>query len=187
MSGVRYLRHKVAWIARTWRPHLPWLPILLVLTLLSAAVTKHGLDRAIASRILQPFNRHPLTQVFGVLMITAFFSMWMSNTATTVMMLAIISPLVRALPVEDKFHRAVILAVPVGANIGGVGTPIGTPPNAVALAALRQAGHDIGFVDWMLMAVPLYLLYELGLLTLRVMPADRVLGKLREPADAGDP
>lgn len=123
--------------------------------LLSAAVTKHGLDRAIACRILRPFNHHPLMLVFGVLLITAFFSMWMSNTATTVMMLAIISPLVRALPQEDKYHRAVILAVPFGANIGGVGTPIGTPPNAVALAAIRQAGYEVGFVDWMLMAVPL--------------------------------
>ena len=155
--------------------------------LLSAAVTKHGLDRAIASRILQPFNRHPLTLVFGILMITAFFSMWMSNTATTVMMLAIISPLVRALPIDDKFHRAVILAVPFGANIGGVGTPIGTPPNAVALAALRQAGYDIGFVDWMLMAVPLavLLLIVAGFLLYKFFPPDKglVLPPLEKPKE----
>jgi len=155
--------------------------------LLSAAVTKHGLDRAIASRILQPFNRHPLMLVFGVLMITAFFSMWMSNTATTVMMLAIISPLVRALPIDDKFHRAVILAVPFGANIGGVGTPIGTPPNAVALAALRQSGYDIGFVDWMLMAVPLatLLLIVAGLLLYKFFPPDKglVLPPLEKPKE----
>ncbi len=155
--------------------------------LLSAAVTKHGLDRAIASRILQPFNRHPLMLVFGILTITAFFSMWMSNTATTVMMLAIISPLVKALPIDDKFHRAVILAVPFGANIGGVGTPIGTPPNAVALAALRQAGFDIGFVDWMLMAVPLatLLLIVAGFLLYKFFPPDRglVLPPLKKPTE----
>ncbi len=155
--------------------------------LLSAAVTKHGLDRAIASRILRPFNHHPLMLVFGVLLITAFFSMWMSNTATTVMMLAIISPLVRALPAEDKFHRAVILAVPFGANIGGVGTPIGTPPNAVALAALNEFGHEIGFVDWMLMAVPLasLLLVVAGLLLYRFFPPgkDLILPPLEKPTE----
>jgi solute carrier family 13 (sodium-dependent dicarboxylate transporter), member 2/3/5 len=155
--------------------------------LLSAAVTKHGLDRAIASRILRPFNYHPLMLIFGVMLITAFFSMWMSNTATTVMMLAIISPLVRALPQEDKFHRAVILAVPFGANIGGIGTPIGTPPNAVALAALNDFGIEIGFVDWMLMAVPLaaILLVVAGLLLYRFFPPgkDLVLPELEKPTE----
>ncbi len=126
--------------------------------LLSAAVTKHGIDRIIAARCIRPFMRSPLLLVFGILGITAFFSMWMSNTATAAMMLAISAPLVRALPREDKFHRAVILAVPFGANIGGIGTPIGTPPNAVALQFLRNAGIEIGFVDWMLVAVPLMLI-----------------------------
>ncbi len=125
--------------------------------LLSAAVTKHRLDRKIAGRLLRPFAKRPITLLFAVMVITAFFSMWMSNTATAVMMLAIISPIVRHLPEDDRFHRAVILAVPFGANIGGVGTPIGTPPNAVALAALREQFPDLnlGFLDWMVMAVPL--------------------------------
>ncbi|MEZ6191377.1 MAG: DASS family sodium-coupled anion symporter [Phycisphaerales bacterium] len=155
--------------------------------LLSAAVTKHGLDRAIAARILRPFSHHPLMLLFGVLLITAFFSMWMSNTATTVMMLAIISPMVRALPVEDRYHRAVILAVPFGANIGGIGTPIGTPPNAVALAALRQAGYEIGFVDWMLMAIPLaaLLLVVAGFLLYWFFSPQKglVLPKLEKPTE----
>lgn len=60
--------------------------------LLSAAVTKHGLDKAIASKIIKPFAKSPLLLLYGVLGITAFFSMWMSNTATAAMMLAIIAP-----------------------------------------------------------------------------------------------
>ncbi|MEE9211907.1 MAG: DASS family sodium-coupled anion symporter [Phycisphaeraceae bacterium] len=145
--------------------------------LLAAAVTKHGLDRAIASRILRPFTRRPILLVYGVMMITAFFSMWMSNTATTAMMLAIIAPLVKDMPPGGKFHRAVILAVPFGANIGGIGTPIGTPPNAVALAALRQAGYQIGFVDWMFMAVPLavLLIFVAGALLYWFFPPGRGL------------
>ncbi len=143
--------------------------------LLSAAVTKHRLDRKIAGRLLRPFARRPITLMFAVLIITAFFSMWMSNTATAVMMLAIIAPIVRAFPEDDRFHRAVILAVPFGANIGGIGTPIGTPPNAVALAALRDRfpGLNLGFVDWMIMAVPLAALLVLiagGLLYVMFRP-----------------
>ncbi len=155
--------------------------------LLSAAVTKHGLDRAIAARILRPFSYSPMLLVYGVLLITAFFSMWMSNTATTVMMLAIISPMVKVLPEDDRYHRAVILAVPFGANIGGIGTPIGTPPNAVALAALRQAGYDIGFVDWMLMAIPLatLLLMVAGFLLYWFFRPERdlVLPQLEKPTE----
>jgi sodium-dependent dicarboxylate transporter 2/3/5 len=140
--------------------------------LMSSAVTKHGLDRVIGAKLLRPFSHKPITLVFGVLCITAFFSMWMSNTATTAMMLAIITPLVRDLPKDDRFHRAVILAVPFGANIGGIGTPIGTPPNAVALAALRMEGYQIGFIDWMMLAVPLVLimLTVTGFLLYRFFP-----------------
>ena len=126
--------------------------------LLAAAVTRHGLDRAIASTILQPFTRGPLLLLYGIMGITAFFSMWMSNTATTAMMIAIISPLLRAVGERGRYHMAIIMAVPLGANIGGIGTPIGTPPNAVALAALRQGGYDIGFLDWMIVALPLAVL-----------------------------
>ena len=155
--------------------------------LLSAAVTKHGLDRAIASRILRPMSGRPIFLMFGVLLITAFFSMWMSNTATTVMMLAIISPLVKALPSDDKFHRAVILAVPFGANIGGIGTPIGTPPNAVAMAALQQAGYKIGFIDWMMMGVPLAALLVMvaGVLLYWFFPPgkDLVLPTIEKPTE----
>lgn len=140
--------------------------------LLSTSVTKHGLDKVIAGKLIRPFAGKPLTLLFGVLGITAFFSMWMSNTATAAMMLAIIVPLVHSMPKDDKFHRAIILAVPFGANIGGVGTPIGTPPNAVALAALRMAGYEIGFADWMVMAVPLSILMLIvtGLLLYRFFP-----------------
>ena len=123
--------------------------------LLSAAVTKHRVDRVIASWILRPFVKQPIMLIFGILLITSFFSMWISNTAATAMMLAIVAPVLRQIPPGDRFERAVILAVAFGANIGGIGTPIGTPPNAVALAALHQAGYRIGFLDWMLVAVPL--------------------------------
>lgn len=125
--------------------------------LLSAAVVKHGVDRAIASRVLGPFMRSPRLLVLGVMMITAFFSMWMSNTATSAMMIAIIGPIVGRFPRGDRFAIGLTLAVAFAANIGGIGTPIGTPPNAIAYGALNSAGYDVTFLRWMLVAVPLEL------------------------------
>lgn len=126
--------------------------------LLSAAVTKHGLDRIIGGKFLRPFCHKPIVLLFAVLGITGFFSMWMSNTATTAMMLAIVAPILRGLPSEDRFHRALVLAVAFGANVGGMATPIGTPPNAVAMAAMVERGIDISFLDWMILALPLTVL-----------------------------
>jgi len=123
--------------------------------LLSAALTKHNIDRAIARRILRPFSGSPMALLFGVIAITAFFSMWMSNTATTAMMLAIITPVMAKLPQDARFRRALVLAVAFGANIGGIGTPIGTPPNAIAYGALNAAGYHVTFLQWMLVCVPL--------------------------------
>lgn len=122
--------------------------------LLSAAVSKHGLDKVIAAKVLRPFTGGPLRMILAVMFISGFLSMWMSNTATAAMMLAIVMPVVNRLDTETGFGRALILAVPFGANIGGLGTPIGTPPNAVALAAIRKAGMDVTFVDWMMLGLP---------------------------------
>jgi len=142
--------------------------------LLSAAVQRHALDLAIASRCLGPFTQRPVRLLLAVMLITAFLSMWMSNTATTAMMLVIVAPLLARLPPAEPFRQALVLAVPVAANVGGIGTPIGTPPNAIALGALRQAGLTVSFLDWMLLAVPLaavVLAAAAGLLVLFHRPA----------------
>jgi sodium-dependent dicarboxylate transporter 2/3/5 len=155
--------------------------------ILSRAVTKHRIDRAIAARLLRPFARSPLLMIYGVLGISGFFPMWMSNTATAAMMVAIIAPVIDNLKDSSRFSIGLILAVPFGASVGGIGTPIGTPPNAVALAALRQAGYGIGFLEWMMVAVPLavLLLALIGLLLYFFFPpdADLAFGEIEEPGD----
>lgn len=123
--------------------------------ILSAAVSRQNLDAAVAARVLEPFIDRPLLLIYAVLGSTALFSMWMSNTATAAMMLAVLGPVLRRLEGRGKLPAAVALAVPLGANLGGIGTPVGTPPNAIALSALRAAGFEISFLRWMLMAVPL--------------------------------
>ena len=59
------------------------------------------------------------------------------------------------LATDDPLRRSLTIAVPLAANVGGIGTPVGTPPNAIALGYLADAGIDASFLDWMLLAVPL--------------------------------
>jgi sodium-dependent dicarboxylate transporter 2/3/5 len=92
------------------------------------------------------------------MMITGIFSMFMSNTATTATMIAVVLPIIARLPPGDRTRIALVLAIPVAANIGGMGTPVGTPPNAIALGALAKTGLTISFVDWMLMVMPFMLI-----------------------------
>lgn len=125
--------------------------------LLAQAAVKEGVDATIASAILRPFGSRPSVVLLGVMLVTAVFSMWMSNTATAAMMITLIVPMLREVPRGQPFRKAMILAVPFAANIGGMGTPIGTPPNAVAIGFLRKSGINVTFLEWMLVAVPLML------------------------------
>lgn len=130
---------------------------------LARAATKEGLDRVLSGWLFRPFGSRPPWVLLGLILITAFLSMWMSNTATAVMMLALIAPLLSATPPGDPFRVAVLLAVAFGANIGGIGTPIASPPNAVAVGFLQQAGQPVTFLDWTRAALPPQILL-LGLL-----------------------
>jgi sodium-dependent dicarboxylate transporter 2/3/5 len=86
--------------------------------------------------------------------VTAFFSMFMSNTATTATMLAVVLPMLASIEPGDRLRPALALAVPLAANIGGIATPVGTPPNAIAVGSLADAGITVSFGRWMAMAVP---------------------------------
>jgi sodium-dependent dicarboxylate transporter 2/3/5 len=104
----------------------------------------------------------------------------MSNTATTAMMMTVILPILARMPENDPSRIAVVLAIPVGANIGGIATPIGTPPNAIALAALQKAGIHIPFGTWVMMALPIVLitLVFCWILLVRLFPASSAAVKL---------
>lgn len=133
---------------------------------LAAAATKYRLDRNLARVILAPFGTSTRMVVLALLSITAVFSMFMSNTATAAMMLAVAAPVVAAMDPADPARRALVMAIPIGANIGGIGTPIGTPPNAVAVNYVGP-GNELGippisFGGWMLFAVP-FVVVLLGL------------------------
>lgn len=123
---------------------------------LAMASTKYRLDQNLARVLLKPFGNRPAYIIMGLMIITALFSMFMSNTATTAMMLSIITPVLFCFDQNDRGKIALALCIPLAANIGGLGTPIGTPPNALALKYLT--GEDyIGFGQWMSFGVPLVL------------------------------
>lgn len=121
---------------------------------LAAAATKYQLDFNLARVLLRPFGKNPKYVLLGLMMITALFSMFMSNTATAAMMLAILAPVLALFDKEDKGRIAFALAIPIGANVGGMGTPIGTPPNAIVVKALAEMHAPISFGKWMLFGVP---------------------------------
>ena len=122
---------------------------------LAIAATKVGLDVVLAKLLLAPFGKNPKTVLLGILLVVAVFSMFMSNTATAAMMLAFLAPVLKNLPADGKGRIGLALAIPIGANIGGIGTPIGTPPNVIALGYLKEnLGIEIGFGEWCLRMVP---------------------------------
>lgn len=133
---------------------------------LAAAATKHGLDLRLARFFLKPFGTRPMGILMGVICVTALFSMFMSNTATTVMMISIIQPLIGKMDKSNPFRKGLILSVPFAANIGGMGTLIGSPPNAVAASVLSELGEPVSFIGWMKIGTPLVvvMLIVLGIL-----------------------
>ncbi len=122
---------------------------------LASAAVKEGVDRAMSALLLRPFGHQPRYVLLGVMLVTLTFGMWMSNTATAAMMLALVAPMLAGLPPQEPFRKALLLGVPFTANISGMGTPIASPPNAVAIGFLEKSGYSVAFLDWMLMAAPL--------------------------------
>ncbi len=120
---------------------------------LAMAATKYRLDVNLARVLLKPFGSDPKFVMLGLMLITGVFSMFMSNTATTAMMLSILTPVIAVFGPKDPGRIAFALCIPVAANIGGIGTPIGTPPNAIALKYL-VGDNLISFGEWMAFGVP---------------------------------
>ncbi|GAB4424050.1 MAG: SLC13 family permease [Bacteroidia bacterium] len=138
---------------------------------LAMAATKYRLDQNLARVLLKPFGSQPRWVLLGLMCITGVFSMFMSNTATTAMMLAILVPVLSAFEAGDRGRVAFVLAIPIAANIGGVGTPIGSPPNVIALKYLTGE-NAVSFGAWMGFGIPFAIVLLLigWLLLLRFFP-----------------
>ena len=139
---------------------------------MALAASESGLDKDVANILLKPFSRNPKLLLLGFMLTTALMSMFVSNTATAAIMIA---PVLNSLPEDEKGKTALALAIPIGANIGGIGTPIGTPPNAIALKYLNDPAGlnlNISFGQWTALMTPLMLVivFASWLLLLKLFP-----------------
>lgn len=139
---------------------------------LADAATKYRLDINLARVLLKPFGTNPKYVLLGLMSVTAVFSMFMSNTATAAMMLALLTPVLALFKPEDRGRAAFALCIPIGANVGGIGTPIGTPPNAIALKFMQDIGLDVSFGKWMAFGIPfvIVMLFIAWVLLLKMFP-----------------
>lgn len=130
---------------------------------IAMAMQKWNLHERIALSIISRTGTNPSRLVLGFMIGTGFVSMWMSNTATVVMMLPIAIAIVdqmekRNYPGASNFATALLLSIAYAASIGGMGTPIGTPPNGILLTNYTGRypdGPPITFVQWMMVGVPI--------------------------------
>ncbi|WP_226597726.1 SLC13 family permease [Marinobacter nauticus] len=130
---------------------------------LGLAMQRWNLHRRIALLTLKAMGDQPRRQIAGFMLATAFLSMWVSNTATAIMMLPIGLSVVAMMDSTNpegvrKYATALLLAIAYSASIGGIATLIGTPPNALLAAYLSEnQGISVGFAQWMVLGVPVTL------------------------------
>jgi solute carrier family 13 (sodium-dependent dicarboxylate transporter), member 2/3/5 len=151
--------------------------------ILAEAMFVHGLDRRIAFTALSSrwIGSSALRLGIAYASVTALLSMWMSNTATTAMMfplgLAVLGELGRDRLTDATFRQyalAMMLMTSFAASIGGMGTPVGTPPNLIGIGLLRDlAGINISFAAWMLLGVPIVVITMGGLIVTLLYPRAR--------------
>lgn len=132
---------------------------------LGLAIQRWGLHERIALWILRAIGGTPASEIAGFMLATAFLSMWVSNTATAIMMLPIALSVIALRgsgggeKVNAHYGPALLLALAYSASIGGMATLIGTPPNALLAAFMsQQYGVEIGFGQWLVVGLPVALL-----------------------------
>ncbi len=133
-------------------------PLVLLLMggfLLATALEKSGAHRRIALAMVRSFGGHSSRRlVFGFMLASAVLSMWISNTATVLMLLPVAIAVLDS-SADDALGTPLLLGIAYGASIGGMGTPIGTPPNVVFMGVYEETmGQAISFPQWMAWALP---------------------------------
>jgi solute carrier family 13 (sodium-dependent dicarboxylate transporter), member 2/3/5 len=136
----------------TWTSNVIWL--LLGGFFLAQGMKEAELDRSLFKFTIRRFGAKPEQLLMGLMFVTALASMVMSNTATTAMMVSSILPLIHVLGEKSNYSRALLTGIPAAASVGGLGTIIGSTPNAIAVGALLEKGINITFIDWMIVGFP---------------------------------
>lgn len=138
---------------QTWSDGVMWL--FLGGFFLAAGMKKTNLDFQLLKFAAPKFGNKAQNILLGLMLTSAIISMLMSNTATTAMMIATVSPLFTQLGKSSNFAKALLLGIPAAASIGGMGTIIGSAPNAIAVGALEGIGIQVSFIEWMIVGIPI--------------------------------
>lgn len=120
---------------------------------LGVAAQRYGIDASITSLAVRCSGGHRLRLLALEMLVTACLSMWMSNTAAAAMMIVALRPMIGGFDRSDGFRSAMLVAIAVSANLGGMATPIASPPNAIAVATLEVV-QPISLIGWMLFGLP---------------------------------
>jgi di/tricarboxylate transporter len=127
--------------------------------LLAEAIRRTGVDKIIALNILRRSSLKPAYLMITMMCLTAFLSMWMSNTASVAIIIPIALAVLEKIPGDigkSGFRRALILGIAYAATVGGIGSAIGTPANILAMTFLNDfADADLGFIDWFYYGLPI--------------------------------
>lgn len=130
---------------------------------LGVATQRSGFDKRLTRLVLNASANSFRRFLVLIIALTAFLSMWMSNIAAAVLILACMRQVLAGLDDDDILRRTSLIGVAIGADLGGIATPVGTGPNAIAIASL-SATQPISFIEWMIFAFPL----TIGMLALAV-------------------
>ncbi|MCP4123256.1 MAG: DASS family sodium-coupled anion symporter [Bacteroidetes bacterium] len=158
----------------TWSNSVIWL--LLGGFFLAEGMKKTGLDKDVFRLSVLKYDNKPRAILLRIMLATAVASMVMSNTATTAMMIASMMPLLAGLDNDSPFAKSLLIGIPSAAAIGGMGTIIGSPPNAIAVDTINRMDNlpfQIGFLEWMAFGVPIAIILTLafwGVLIKRFVP-----------------
>jgi len=130
--------------------------------IMATALSKYNLDRRISLHIVAAMGERTDMLFLGLMIATAFLSMWISNSAAAAIMMPIALGIVNMTdhqPGQSNLGKIMMIGIAYAANIGGMGTPAGTPASSITIALTRDlAHHEIKFLDWCIRAVPMVIL-----------------------------
>lgn len=118
---------------------------------LAAALSKYGIDKILATKVLRLAGTRPSLVLLAHMCVACFASMWISNVAAPVLMYSLIQPILRTLPPKSTFAQSLIMGIALASNIGGQTSPIASPQN---LIALQYMSEPVGWLQWFAITIP---------------------------------
>lgn len=155
----------------------PIIALLLGGFVLAVGMQKHKLDEFMARKFLNKIGNKPRNVLIGMMFITSFLSFWITNTASTLIMLPIAVSILKSnnlKPLKSTYAKSLILGVAFSATLGGIGTIIGSTPNAISVKFLADNDINLTFFDWMIFGTPLVLLMLpiIWIILLKIFPSE---------------